>query len=242
MSNLSNIIEELHKYKESVDSIINNNIDAPIDLADIPNKQGINLSSVKDIEWEKQDNGELTYVKVNYEPANPEKPVLEAQKSKEVFDLEDCVSKNLKKMLYRIPEFSVSELSDKYVITIKPDNMDMKTIGSAAAIKRWVKASGVPFSNLKCGKFQHDRLGNELWCEVYKAKDVNESAGDKQLQHNCKSLIKMIDEVDKGVRNKIEQIEALDKSGDSHSVTAGQLDDLRMSLEDFITGVMKLKV
>ena len=37
-------------------------------------------------------------------------------------------------------------------------------------------------------------------------------------------------------------IEALDKSGDSHSVTAGQLDDLRMSLEDFITGVKKLKV
>lgn len=88
--------------------------------------------------------------------------------SKELYDLEDCIKLNLKKMLYRIPEFKVSEFSDKYVITIHPDNMDMKTIGSAAAIKRWVKSSGISFSNMKCGKMQHDRLGNELWCEVYK--------------------------------------------------------------------------
>ena len=95
--------------------------------------------------------------------------VIEAMQSKEVYDLETCVKKNLEKMLYRIPRFNVSELSDRYVITISPlSDADMKTLGSASIIKRWVKSSEVPFSNLKCGKMQHQRLGNELWCEVYK--------------------------------------------------------------------------
>ena len=90
-------------------------------------------------------------------------------KSKELYELEDCVSSNLKKVLYKIPNFNVSELSDKYVITISPiDNSDMKTLGSASILKRWIKASGIKFSNLKCGKMQHPRLGNEMWCEVYK--------------------------------------------------------------------------
>lgn len=43
--------------------------------------------------------------------------VIEAMQSKEVYDLETCVKKNLEKMLYRIPRFDVSELSDRYVIT-----------------------------------------------------------------------------------------------------------------------------
>ena len=95
--------------------------------------------------------------------------VIEAMQSKEVYELETCIKKNLNKMLYRIPGFKVSEFDDKYSITIGPlDNMDMKTLGSAAIIKRWVKDSGVQFSNLKCGKMQHNRLGNEMWCEVYK--------------------------------------------------------------------------
>lgn len=72
------ILEELHQYKATVEDIVDNGVDVPIDISDIPNKQGINLNSVKDVEWEKQDNGELTYVKVNYEPENPERKVIEA--------------------------------------------------------------------------------------------------------------------------------------------------------------------
>lgn len=173
-------------------------------------------------------------------------------KSKEVYDLEDCISKNLKKMLYRIPEFTVSDLKDRYVITIKPDNMDMKTIGSAAAIKRWVKQCGVPFSTMKCGKQQHDRLGNELWCEVYKKVEegtkmkvveaVIDEAGNRQIQKQCDLLLKMIGEVNKGVKNKISQIRSLDASGETHKVTAGDLDDIREDLDRFISNVMNLKV
>ena len=95
--------------------------------------------------------------------------VIEAVQSKEVYDLETCVKKNLEKMFYRIPNFKVSELSDRYTISISPlDNSDMKILGSASIIKKWIKDSGIRYSNLKCGKMQHPRLGNEMWCEVYK--------------------------------------------------------------------------
>ena len=71
ISSVESILEDLHRYVIPVSNCVSDKDQElqefiPIDLSDIPNKMGINLCSVKDIEWEKQDNGELTYVKINY--------------------------------------------------------------------------------------------------------------------------------------------------------------------------------
>ena len=78
ISSVESILEDLHRYVIQVSNCVSDKDQElqefiPIDLSDIPNKMGINLCSVKDIEWEKQDNGELTYVKINFLPADPER-------------------------------------------------------------------------------------------------------------------------------------------------------------------------
>lgn len=72
------IFEDLHKYEIPVadnKDIIEDEKSSPISFSVIPNYMGINLCSVRNIEWERQDNGELTYLKINFLPANPEKGV-----------------------------------------------------------------------------------------------------------------------------------------------------------------------
>lgn len=77
--------------------------------------------------------------------------------------------------------------------------------------------------------------------KIIEAVEVNES-GNKQIQKQCDLILKMIDEANKGVKNKISQIKSLDASGEDHNVTVGDLDDIRGDLDTFITNVMKLKV
>jgi hypothetical protein len=77
--------------------------------------------------------------------------------------------------------------------------------------------------------------------KVIEAVEVSE-AKVSQVQKNCDLLLKMIGEVNKGVKNKISQIRSLDNAGEEHKVTAGQLDDIRGDLDTFITNVMNLKV
>ena len=70
--------------------------------------------------------------------------------------------------------------------------------------------------------------------------DVNEAVS--QVTKNCNLLLKMIGEVNRGVKTKIEQIRSLDSTDGEHKVTAGQLDDIRDDLDHFINKVMNLKV
>ena len=70
--------------------------------------------------------------------------------------------------------------------------------------------------------------------------DVNEAVS--QVTKNCNLLLKMIGEVNRGVKTKIEQIRSLDSTNGEHKVTAGQLDDIRDDLDHFINKVMNLKV
>lgn len=77
--------------------------------------------------------------------------------------------------------------------------------------------------------------------KIVEAVEVNE-AGNRQIQKQCDLLLKMIGEVNKGVKNKISQIRSLDASGETHKVTAGDLDDIREDLDRFISSVMNLKV
>lgn len=77
--------------------------------------------------------------------------------------------------------------------------------------------------------------------KIIEAVEVNES-GNKQIQKQCDLILKMIDEANRGVKNKISQIKSLDASGEDHKVTVGDLDDIRGDLDTFITNVMKLKV
>ena len=91
------------------------------------------------------------------------------RQSGEAMSLETCVKKNLEKMFYKIPRFSVCECEDKYVITIKPNDADLECIGSVRTIKRWVKEWGrVPYSKMTGHKFKHSMLGNEIRLNVYK--------------------------------------------------------------------------
>lgn len=44
----------------------------PLPISVIPNNMGINLCSVDSIEWHKQPDGQLTYLKINFIPNNEE--------------------------------------------------------------------------------------------------------------------------------------------------------------------------
>ena len=43
---------------------------SPLPLEVIPNKMGINLSSVESISWQKQDDGQLKTLTINFIPNN----------------------------------------------------------------------------------------------------------------------------------------------------------------------------
>lgn len=47
-----------------------NDVYCPIPLEVIPNKMGINLCSVKSIEWDEQDDGQLVSLTINFIPEN----------------------------------------------------------------------------------------------------------------------------------------------------------------------------
>lgn len=57
-------------YMYSVDDILNKKVKPPLDLSVIPNYMGINLCSVESIEWQKQPDNQLTYLRINFIPNN----------------------------------------------------------------------------------------------------------------------------------------------------------------------------
>lgn len=56
------------KNIKTVDEIIENGEDCPLQLSVIPNNMGINLCSVENVEWEKQEDGQLISLKINFKP------------------------------------------------------------------------------------------------------------------------------------------------------------------------------
>jgi hypothetical protein len=52
-----------------VSDIIDGKIKSPLPLEVIPNNMGINLCSVDSIEWEKQEDGQLVSLTINFIPA-----------------------------------------------------------------------------------------------------------------------------------------------------------------------------
>jgi len=52
-----------------VSDIIKNDEYCPFPLEIIPNNMGINLCSVKTVSWQKQDDGQLVNVSINFDPA-----------------------------------------------------------------------------------------------------------------------------------------------------------------------------
>lgn len=60
--------EEFGTEKYTVDELIKND-KCPLPLETIPNNMGINLCSVDTIEWDKQKDGQLTYLRINFIPS-----------------------------------------------------------------------------------------------------------------------------------------------------------------------------
>lgn len=61
------------KFKATIEDIIELKLYCPLDLSVIPNHMGINLCSVESIEWEKQEDGQLINLKINFIPNNEDK-------------------------------------------------------------------------------------------------------------------------------------------------------------------------
>jgi hypothetical protein len=57
---------------KKVDELIKNNEACPLPLSVIPNYMGINLCSVDEVSWDKQENGELTTLTIRFIPNDPE--------------------------------------------------------------------------------------------------------------------------------------------------------------------------
>lgn len=55
--------------KALVKDIVENKVYCPLDISVIPNIMGINLVSVDSVEWEKQDDGQLKKLTINFIPA-----------------------------------------------------------------------------------------------------------------------------------------------------------------------------
>lgn len=60
-------------YYKTIKEIIDNNLkkedwECPIDISIIPNQMGINLCSVNSIIWQRLDDGQLTYLTINFIP------------------------------------------------------------------------------------------------------------------------------------------------------------------------------
>ncbi len=53
---------------KTVDDIIDNDEYCPIPLEVIPNYMGVNLRNVNSVTWEKQEDGQLISLKINFIP------------------------------------------------------------------------------------------------------------------------------------------------------------------------------
>ena len=60
------------KIRKTVDELIEKNEDAPLPLAVIPNQMGINLCSVEAVNWERQDDGQLVNLTIEFNPKQTE--------------------------------------------------------------------------------------------------------------------------------------------------------------------------
>lgn len=58
------------KTKKDIKHIISNKEYCPLPIEVIPNNMGINLNSVESIEWEKQIDGQLVNLTINFIPDN----------------------------------------------------------------------------------------------------------------------------------------------------------------------------
>ena len=58
----------MEKHLEKIGDLIKDKRGCPLPLEVIPNKMGINLVAVDSIEWEKQDDGQLTYLTIKFIP------------------------------------------------------------------------------------------------------------------------------------------------------------------------------
>ena len=56
---------------KKVKDIIEKDLYCPLPLQVIPNNMGINLCSVDSISWEKQDDGQLVNLTINFIPCEP---------------------------------------------------------------------------------------------------------------------------------------------------------------------------
>lgn len=52
----------------TVDEIIDHGAECPLDLSVIPNTMGINLCSVEGVSWHRQEDGQLTELKIHFKP------------------------------------------------------------------------------------------------------------------------------------------------------------------------------
>jgi len=51
---------------KTIDEIVDNDEYCPLPVGIIPNNMGINLCSVDAISWQKQDDGQLTYLTIHF--------------------------------------------------------------------------------------------------------------------------------------------------------------------------------
>jgi hypothetical protein len=54
---------------KKVSELVDNNENCPLPLEVIPNYMGINLCSVDSISWQKQDDGQLVNLSINFIPS-----------------------------------------------------------------------------------------------------------------------------------------------------------------------------
>lgn len=61
-----NLREQAETFFKSIDDIIDNNAECPLDVSIIPNNMGINLSAVDKISWQKMADGQLSNLSIYF--------------------------------------------------------------------------------------------------------------------------------------------------------------------------------
>lgn len=74
------VVNRLKTTFANTDEIVSGAIDAPLDLAAIPNYMGINLCSVKGLSWSHQTDGQLVSLTIHFIPEQPTKKRLRSKK------------------------------------------------------------------------------------------------------------------------------------------------------------------
>lgn len=54
----------------TVEDIVNNKVDCPLDITIVPNMMGINLCSVDSFTWKRQPDGQLVEFSIQFLPNN----------------------------------------------------------------------------------------------------------------------------------------------------------------------------